>query len=278
MANELAVIKKYDVVPVDSDIMEAFREEMEGLGNMPIDTIKIPSGGGIAFEVPGEDPDSPDMAKELIGVIVGHKPQNAYWADAYTGENNGPDCYSDDSKTGIDSNTGEVKDCATCPFNQYGSAVNAQGQPTKGKACKNLHRIYLLQEGAMFPVIINIPPTSIKPFKDYLAKRLLLRGKRPHQVLTKITLKKASSNDGITYSQCVFAKAGDLSPEIMKSLEPSIALTKELMSIQAPPPVMEAEPQATAQEAQTTAQEAQFGSKVVTAADVEIPQFEEVKD
>ena len=130
----------------------------------------------------------------------------------------------------------------------------------------------------MFPVIINIPPTSIKPFKDYLAKRLLLRGKRPHQVVTKITLKKASSSDGITYSQCVFAKAGDLSPEIMKSLEPSIALTKELMSIQAPPPVMEAEPQATAQEAQTTAQEAQFGSKVVTAADVEIPQFEEVKD
>ena len=54
MANELAVIKKYDVVPVDSDIMEAFREEMEGLGNMPIDTIKIPSGGGIAFEVPGD--------------------------------------------------------------------------------------------------------------------------------------------------------------------------------------------------------------------------------
>ena len=43
------------------------------------------------------------------------------------------------------------------------------------------------------------------------------------------------------------------------------------MTIQAPPPVMEAEPQA-------TAQEAQFGSKVVTAADVEIPQFEEVKD
>ena len=108
MANELTVVKKFEVAPIDSEVMAAFKEEMEGLGTMPIDTIKIPSGGGIAFEVPGEDPDSPDMAKELIGVITGHKPQNAYWQDAYSGDNASPDCYSDDGKVGINTTTSAV--------------------------------------------------------------------------------------------------------------------------------------------------------------------------
>lgn len=259
MANELAVINKFDAVPVDEDMLTSFKEEMAGLGTMPIDTIKIPSGGGIAFEVPGEDPDSPDMEKELVGVIVGHKPQNAYWQDAYSGENASPDCFSDDGKTGIDSSTGEVISCDTCPHNQFGSARNVQGQPTKGKACKNLHRIYLLQEGAMFPVIINLPPTSIKSFKDYLAKRLLLKGKKPSQVLTKITLKKATSGDGITYSQCVFSKAGDLSNDIVKSLAATVALTKDLMAIK-----QQTAPQQVEQ--QEDSQTVFAGSKPVNAA------------
>lgn len=235
MTKEVAVINNYNLAPVDGNFMEVFKEEMDGLGSMPIDTVKIPSGGGVAFEVPSEDPDSPDMVKELVGIIVGHKPQNAYWSEAFTGANASPDCFSDDGKTGLDSRTGEIRDCASCPYNQYGSAVNANGQPTRGKACKNLHRLYFLTEGSMFPVIINLPPTSIKSFKDYLAKRLLLRGKRSYQVLTKITLKKASSGDGIPYSQCVFTKAGDLSPGVVKELEPFIALTKELMNAPAQP-------------------------------------------
>ena len=277
MANELTVVKKFEVAPIDSEVMAAFKEEMEGLGTMPIDTIKIPSGGGIAFEVPGEDPDSPDMAKELIGVITGHKPQNAYWQDAYSGDNASPDCYSDDGKVGINTNTGESRLCETCPFNQFGSALNAQGQPTKGKACKNLHRLYLLMEGALMPVIINIPPTSIKPFKDYLAKRLLLRGKRPVQVLTKITLKKAVSNDGITYSQCVFTKAGDLAPDIIKTLAPVVAMTKDLMAMKQTAPAGEvSESNGAGSTGFENDGRAAFDGKVVNG--MAIPEFEEVAD
>ena len=267
MANELTVIKKFDIAPIDDDILQSFKEEMDGLGTMPIDVIKIPSGGGIAFEVPGEDPESPDMAKELVGVIVAHRPQNAYWQDAYSGDNASPDCFSSDGKTGIDSSTGEAKSCDTCPFNQYGSAKNAQGQPTKGKACKNIHRLYLLQEGAMFPVVINLPPTSIKSFRDYIARRLLLKGKKPSNVVTKITLKKATSGDGITYSQCVFAKAGDLSKDMIASLAPAVALAKELMNMQ---PAIETT------EEQEQPQPQEFNGRAVNAATVDIPQFETV--
>lgn len=265
MANELTIVKKFDIAPIDEDILQTFKEEMDGLGTMPIDVIKIPSGGGIAFEVPGDDPESPDMAKEIVGVIVAHKPQNAYWQDAYNGDNANPDCQSLDGKTGINSATGEVRDCDSCPFNQFGSAKNAQGQPTKGKACKNTHRLYLLQEGAMFPVIINLPPTSIKSFKDYLTKRLLLRGKKSSSVVTKIALKKATSGDGITYSQCVFTKAGDLSKDMITALAPAVALAKKLMNMQ---PAIES--------SEEKAQPQEFNGKAVNAATVDIPQFETV--
>lgn len=226
--NEVAVVN-FEVATMESDFLETIKEEMAGLGNMPIDTIKIPSGGGIAFEIPGEDPENPDMAKEIVGVIVAHQPQNSFWLSAYTGGNEPPDCMSPDGKKGIVAATGEVRDCGNCKMNQYGSAVDAQGKATRGKACKNLHRLFVLRAGEMLPVIINIPPTSIKAWKEYLAKRILLKKKKPSQVVTKISLKKAVSNDGITYSQCVFAKASDLDAKTIKSLEPMIYLTKQIM-------------------------------------------------
>ena len=42
----------------------AFAEDLEGI-TPTFEHIKIPAGGGLAFEVPGEDFDSPDMVKEF---------------------------------------------------------------------------------------------------------------------------------------------------------------------------------------------------------------------
>lgn len=185
--------------------------------------MKIPSGGGVAFEVPGDDPDNPDVVKELTGVIVEHHPMNSYWADAYSGAGAAPDCASMDGKTGIVAATGECIDCSMCKFNQFGSDTDG-----RGKACKNLHRIYILREGEVLPVIFNVPPTSLRPFKDYLAKRLLLKGKRANQVVTRITLKKAQNAGGISYSQAMFSKAADLTPEQMEVLQPTIKAVREM--------------------------------------------------
>ena len=43
--------------------------------------MKIPSGGQLQFELPGEDPDNPDYTKYLEGVIVYSHNANAYWPD-----------------------------------------------------------------------------------------------------------------------------------------------------------------------------------------------------
>lgn len=135
MSNELVPKTGFALAPMDNSLLDMIREELDGLGSIPFDVVKIPSGGGVAFEVPGDDPDNPDVVKELTGVIVEHHPMNSYWADAYSGAGAAPDCASMDGKTGIVAATGECIDCSMCKFNQFGSDTDG-----RGKACRSEER------------------------------------------------------------------------------------------------------------------------------------------
>ena len=211
--NELAVVaENFDLVTLEGDIAAAIAEEMDGLGNIPFDRVKIPSGGGLAFEIPGEDDEDPETATELVGVILHHHPVNAYWKEKFAGGNEEPDCSSYDGKTGIEKETGECKDCAACPRNQF-------KEDGTGKDCKNAHRIYILREGNPVPMVLSLPPTSLKHMRDYISKRILLKGMRCYHAVTKITLKKEKSQAGITYSRAAFTFAGKLSAEQIKMAE-----------------------------------------------------------
>ena len=144
--NELKVVDSFDLQTISGDLAQAVAEEMDGLGSLPFDRVKIPSGGGLAFEVPGEDDENPESATEIVGVILDHHPVNAYWREKFAGGNEQPDCSSFDGKQGVDRETGEIKDCASCPYNQFGS-------DDKGKACKNVHRVFILRSTSIhFPL------------------------------------------------------------------------------------------------------------------------------
>jgi hypothetical protein len=230
---DLMIKEENFVMPVmDNNLAQAMGEEMEGLP-MTFTRVKIPTGGGLAFEIPGDDADNPEMAKEIIGVIVDHHPINAYWADKYSGGNNPPDCSSMDGKIGVGTPGGN---CKTCPYNQFGS-------DGAGKACKNMHRIYILRSGEAFPLLLTLPPTSIKNFGDYVLKRVISKGYRTYEVITKITLKRAQNSTGINYSQAQFSLVAPLSTEekeFMRRYSESIkAVTRQLVVDEyedAPPP------------------------------------------
>lgn len=215
---ELAVIDNFNLQTISGDLAQAIVEEMDGLGALPFDKVKFPSGGGIAFELPGEDENNPEIKAEITGVILDHYPVNAYWKTKFTGSKEAPDCSSYDGKQGIDRVTGEVKDCARCPYNQFGS-ISSDDKNDKRKACKNIHRVVLLREGNPIPLVLSLPSTSIKCMRDYIAKRIILKGLRCWQVVTKITLKKAQNATGIAYSRAVFTFVGKLSPEQTKEAE-----------------------------------------------------------
>lgn len=227
--NEIAVSDFQ--VPAVADMGKLFQEEMQGL-SFEFDRVKIPTGGGLAFEVPGDDEDNPDMEKEIVGVIVDHHPVNAFWQDKYSGQNNPPTCSSMDGSKGIDIETGEVKPCNSCPYNQWGTAEDG-----RGKACKNMHRVYIKRSDELFPLLLTLPPTSLKNFSNFLAKRVLGKGRKSPEVLTKVTLKKATSGQGIAYSQAAFSVAGVLPGELaeemkryaeqIKALTRGVAITQE---------------------------------------------------
>ena len=224
MAANLVKAENFAIVPMSEDIAQMLTEELDGMGQVPFDAVKIPSGGGLSFELSGDDPDNPETAQTLTGVIVHHHPVNVYWEHDFDGAGALPDCSSPDGKHGLNAKTGEVLDCASCPYNQFGSGKG------NSKACKNTHRVYLLRENEPLPILLTLPPTSLRAFKDYLAKRLIMKGKRSTDVLTSIKLKREKNADGIAYSACVFTKAGDLTPDQIAAVKPVAAWVKSSSS------------------------------------------------
>ncbi len=214
MANEIVKNEEATVASFGTavNLAEVFVEEMDGL-SMSFDRIKIPAGGGLSYEVPGDDPDSPDSVKEFKAVILYHHPISCYYKEEYTGGNNPPDCGSMDGHVGIEAETGVVKQCADCEFNKFGSAKNG------GKACKQKRRIYLLREGEALPTILSLPTGSLSEFSKYVM-RLLSKGKKTNGVVTKFTLKKVQNSGGINYSQAVFAVDRMLTQEELANIIP----------------------------------------------------------
>lgn len=220
--NALAVVGFTPPAIMDEDFSSIMAEEMDGL-TLDFTRVKIPSGGGLMFEIPGDDPDNPESVKVLEGVIVDHYPCNALWVEEFRGGNAPPDCSSLDGKVGI-ARDGKQRACATCKYNQWGSDTKGGN----GKRCKNMRRMYVLQEGVPFPLLLTVPPTSLKNVADYVAKRVLVKKLRLSEVVTSITLRKATSNDGIVYSQVFFKLAGVLPPETRASMKKFSASIKPI--------------------------------------------------
>jgi len=215
--NEVPATKETFALSTDMN----FGDELQGL-KLVYERIKVPAGGGLAYEVPGDDAESPDMVKEFKAVVLHSHPVNAFYKEKFNGGNESPDCSSTDGKMGTDKETGEIKQCKHCPNNQWGS-----GEGEKGKACKEKRRMFLLLEGNVIPVVFTLPTTSIPVFELY-ATRLLGRGKAPSRVVTKFSLKKDTSTDGIVYSKVVLNVERDLTATELSSIQP---ITQQVKSV-----------------------------------------------
>lgn len=192
-------------VTADSEFTaEELAEDMEGLQlNFP--RVKIPSGGSLQFEIPSDDPENPDYSKTLEGIILFNHPNNAYWPEGseYDDSSN-PLCSSVDGKNGIGTPGGS---CTSCAMNVFGSA--AEG---RGKACKNMRVLYLLRSGEFMPLQVTLPPTSLKPFREFMNQSFSLRRRATYGSLVQIGLKKMS-NGKDDYSVATFRRLSDFSGE-----------------------------------------------------------------
>ncbi len=193
-----------DVATSSDFSQEELAEDMDGL-NIGFQRIKIPSGGQLQFEIPTENPDNPDYARVLEGVIVHSHNANTYWPEGHEyDDNTPPQCHSVDGKLGVGCPGGL---CASCGYNVFGSDPKG-----KGKACKNTRVIYLLQSGTFMPIQISRPPTSIRPYTEFVNAAFMIRRRRVCGSVVQISLKKMN-NGKDDYSVAVFKRLYDFTGE-----------------------------------------------------------------
>lgn len=211
---ELTVNRFEGLSPEDLEELKDQMEDLDQDTGIACRLIKIPSGGKLAYEVQtGEDEADVDYMKEVEGVIIFTHRLNGYWPGAFgTDDNKVPACSSMDGKTAVWTDTGEVRTCENCPLNQYGSDDNPNGTG-KGKACKNMRRIYLMMNGDPNFYLLTVPPTSIKDVNKQLTK--IITGGTPYTgLIVSFKLEKAKNAKGVEYSKVTVEKKGLLPPAV----------------------------------------------------------------
>lgn len=208
---ELSIIKKeVAVVPCGmADLKTAYAEiaaAMEEVGGAPVFRAKVPSGGGKAFQIETGDEDSDTVATSIEGVVIHSHKCNARFDETVLGEP--PICSSMDGRIGTNAETGECLGCIDCPYNEFGSSSKGPG-----KACKNMIRLYVMVPGSPIPLLISLPPTSMKNWQAFRISTLAAKGLKPSEVVTEFTLTSAKNKEGKPYSIIKPRLVGKLGPE-----------------------------------------------------------------
>jgi len=203
--NEVAVVGNVaEMYPVlaggDINVAEVLAENLggESLGALDLPMIKVPGGTSpAAWAV--ETIDGDEIVKDLQGILVGTSLQRTFYKESFDdGGGQPPDCTSKDCITGVGDPGGE---CDKCPYSQFGSADNGDGQ-----ACSMSRIFYMLLPGQFLPTAVRIPPSSLKMAKKYLL-RLASQGLPYYSVITSLTLNKTKNAGGTAYYEIVFSMA-----------------------------------------------------------------------
>ena len=208
----------------------------QGMSESDIQRLKIPAGGGLAWEVPtvtGED-----IVKDLECVVLAFNDHRVYYEGEYDGSNNPPNCSSKNLHTGRwvtnydpeaqDDFEYELRDCFHCPMNRWGSAAKG-----RGKACSERRLMLVLTPGRALPFLIDIPSGSIAPVRQYF-NQLTGESKVFFELVTNLKLERAESGGKIVYSQVRPFFVRDLNDEEMvgamdmrEALLPTLAVEVE---------------------------------------------------
>jgi hypothetical protein len=229
MSQEIEKYKQTTVMALTVDTSRLERAMERNLGSGGLSTnmfpkVVVPSGGSTAWQVPTVSGEKNMDA--LVGVIIYSQPAKAYYKIPYDEAGvtkTPPDCASLDGMVGIGEPGGQ---CFKCPLNQYESAAKG-----KGKACADLRLIFMLGQDSILPMMIKLPPTSVKHLDTYMA-RLAGTLDTYTDVVTAITLKKDKNDAGVAYSEAQLAMVRRLTDDEKKVVEYFHNLVKTLVVAQ----------------------------------------------
>lgn len=222
-STDLVPFESYAIAGQDPrELLAAVQANLGGqkLTERDLDTIKMPSGGSMFFEVP--DLEEARAEKTLTGVLVHHKLVRAYWRSGIDEGGGGtpPDCHSpggdaDDVMWGFGSPGDERRadglGCEGCPMAEFGTATK-DGKAARGQACGAYHLLFLAGAEDLLPVVVRMSPASLEPTKKFLL-RLASKAVPYYSVVVEIGLKPAKSADGVDYAQATLRVAKRLGPD-----------------------------------------------------------------
>ena len=189
---------QYPVLATDAHVADLIKENLGGTNFSAFDLEKvgIPTGGGIKWTL--QTLTGEIQVPVLEGIIVLFQDCRAYWAKEFSGDTP-PDCASEDGRTGYGTPGGK---CLECPMSQFGSDIKGG----RGQACKQIRRLFVLRPRSYLPIMVALPPTSIKASKQYLT-RVTNAGLPYWGVITELSLQKTKNQTGIAYSKVAFQAA-----------------------------------------------------------------------
>lgn len=218
MSTALAVINPSDFALLQEgaieDMTEAIHENLAGgsLSLRHLTRIQMPAAGSTVWQVPTAEGEKNEAA--ITGIVILQQPRRVYYEKSMNeadGENNRPDCFSNDAKVGygvrFKGEQPSAMDCADCPLAKFGP----NGERPR---CQLRRNLYVLREDDVMPVVVDLPPTSIKNVENYMAS-LIQTGTRYSHAVTEISLQKATSKGGNgarqnAYSEAIFKKVGEV--------------------------------------------------------------------
>lgn len=226
MANELAKVDVESFALVKADPVKTGEMIRANIGDRDItagqlDRIKVPSGGATNWNIMGLDGE--ESMKELQGIIMHWTEPRAFWLKQFgTGEAGArPDCASDDSTFGVGDPGGL---CSKCPNAQYGTKRGPDGKLGKGQACKQIRQLFLIQRDELLPMIVNVPPASLKACSQYFL-RLASKLTPYWGVVTNLRLTRCDMQ-GAPYAKIDFSVGAKLGGEQITKIE---ALRKAIL-------------------------------------------------
>lgn len=193
-------------------LLEEMKTTVEGLPSPAFPVIKYPTSGASFWEVPNASGE-PEPMKTIEAIIVFKQLVRVYYPWGQAVSKQPPTCASLDlvrPSTDITTPQDEGKGCARCQWAQWGTAKNQAGALTRGQACKQRLRVFLLRPGDPIPMLLSLPPTALKAFSQYAVQ---LRQSKASllAVTTAFGLMDQSSGDGTPY-KAVTLKVGSRLP------------------------------------------------------------------
>lgn len=177
-----------------------------------------------------ETPNPPGMPLRVV--ILGFDPDRglakSFYEKAYQpGTAEAPDCFSSDGITPDPFvSVPKCRSCTECPNNAFGSGKDAQGQPSKGKACGDHKNLFVVAADTLDGdiAVMRVPATSLKALSAFGAE-LSKHGVPPSVLITELSF-TADEHPQLAFNACEWLSEADAARMVARSNSEELSVMK----------------------------------------------------